>query len=167
MPPLPSWDIFIGLSLLVGIGYGFILRRDKAITFLCSVYIGMVIAATFSKDLYNFFQGDAVIANQIWIRSNTPLSTISIVLFLAAIVLVSGAISFSNSHKSEISPIEVIVYSALSIALIITSVIGFLPPETQKHCLEVSNIARIMIEFKSALVIAGPAALIILNFRRK
>ena len=166
MPPLPSWDIFIGLSFLVGIAYAFILRRDKTITFLCSVYIGMVIASTFSKDLFDFFQGNTVIANQIWIRSNTPLSTISIALFLAAIVFVSGAISFS-SNKSEISPIEITIYGALSVALIIVSIIGFLPPETQKHCLEVSSFAKYMFQYKSALVVAGPLALIFLNSRRK
>ncbi len=164
--PLPSWDIFIGLSFLVGIGYGFILKRDKTITFLCSVYIGLVIASTFSKDLFEFFQGNKVIADQIWIRSNTPLSTISIVLLLASIILVSGAINFS-SNKSEFSPIEVIAYSALSIAIIITSVIGFLPIETQKHCMQVSMLAKYLVQYKTVLVIAGPLSLIILNFRRK
>jgi len=167
VPPLPSWDIFIGLTFLVGIGYGFILRRDKAITFLCSTFIGMVIASTFSQDLFNFFQGNTVIANQIWIRSNTPLSTISIALFLASVIFVSGAISFTSSHRSDISPIEVTIYSALSVALIITTVISFLPPELQKHCLDVSIAARYMTQYKSALVIAGPLALIILNARRK
>ncbi len=167
MPSLPSWDIFIGLTFLVGIGYGFILRRDKTITLLCSTYIGLVIASSFSEDIFQFFNGNKVIANQIWIRSNAPISTIAIVLFVASVILIAGAINSSSNRTGDISPIEVVAYSALSMAIIITSVIGFLPEPARLHCLEVSTAARYLFAYKSLLLVAGPLSLIILNFRRK
>ena len=93
MSQLPSVDIFIGLAFVLGIAYGFILKRDKTITTLCSVYIGLVISSSFSDYVYHFFNGNTTIANQIWIRSNASLSTISIVIFLLCIVFISGSIN--------------------------------------------------------------------------
>ena len=165
--PLPSWDIFIGLTFAVGIGYGFVLRRDKTITLLCSVYIGMVIASTFSQDIFQFFNGNKVIANQIWIRSNAPISTIAIVLFIASVIFISGAINSSSNRAGDLSPLEVIAYSALTIGLIITTVIGFLPAETREHTLQVSLVAKYLYNFKTLLTVAGPLSIILLNFMRK
>lgn len=164
---LPSWDVFIGLFFLVGIAYGFILRRDKAITTLLSVYLGIVVASRFSQDIFDFFNGEKVIADQIWIRSNASASTIAVVLFLLTIVLISGAINSSNSRTSDISPIEVISYSALTIALILAYVLDFLPEPARLHYMEVSRIAKYIYTFKTLITIAPPIILIALNYKRK
>ena len=165
--PLPSWDIFIGLTIVVGIAYGFILRRDKTITLLCSTYIGLVIASNFSNDIFQFFNGNKVIADQIWIRSGAPVSTISIILFTASIIFISGAINSSSNRSGDLSPIEVIAYSALTMALIITSVIGFLPEVTRNHVLEVSVAAKYLFQYKTIVILAGPVSLISLNMFKK
>jgi len=165
--PLPSWDIFIGLTVVIGIAYGFILRRDKTITLLCSTYIGLVVASTFSNDIYQFFNGNKVIADQIWIRSGAPLSTISIILFAASIIFISGAINSSSNRTGDLSPIEVIAYSGLTMALIITSVIGFLPEATRGHIMDVSLVAKYLFQYKTLVVLAGPVSLIFLNIFRK
>lgn len=165
--PLPTWDVFIGLAFFVGIGYGFILRRDKTITTLCSVYIGLVIATYFSGAVFEFFNGNKIIANQLWIRSSLSLSTISIILFLLAIIFVSGAINSSNSRSGDISLFEVLVYSALMIALIISSILGFLPEESRNHYLEASRLARILYNMRTLLIITPPISLIALNLRHK
>lgn len=164
---LPSVDVFIALSFLVGIGYGFILRRDKAITTLCSVYIGLVIASSFAENIYDFFNGNATIANQIWIRSNASISTISIVLFLICIFFISGAISSSSNRSGDVSPVEVIVYSGLTVALIISSILNFLPPETRNHYTEISKAAKLLLTYRTVIVVAAPLMLVILNIRRK
>jgi len=164
---LPSVDVFIALIFIVGIGYGFILRRDKAITTLCSVYMGLVIASSFSETVFAFFNGNATIANQIWIRSNASIQTISIALFLICIFFISGAINSSSSRAGDISPFEVIIYSGLTVALIISSVLNFLPPEMQSRYLEVSRAARILLHYRTLIVVAAPFLLVVLNMRRK
>lgn len=164
---LPSVDIFIGLLFLVGIGYGFILRRDKTITTLCSVYIGMVIAGSFSETVYSFFNGNTTIANQVWIRSNASVSTISIVLFLICIFFISGAINSSSNRAGDVSLLEVIVYSGLTVALIISSILNFLPPETRMHYMETSRAATFLFKDKTWITVAAPLILVVLNIRRK
>ena len=164
---LPSVDVFIGLFFLVGIGYGFILRRDKAITTLCSVYIGLVVASSFSETVYSFFNGNTMIANQIWIRSNASIQTISIVLFLLCIFFISGAINSSSNRSGDISPLEVIVYSGLTMALIISSILSFLIPESRAHYVEVSKSAQFLVNYRALIIIAAPLLLVVLNMRRK
>lgn len=165
--PIPTWDVFIGLMFLVGVAYSFILRREKAITTLCSVYIGMVIASSFSETVFRFFNGNATIANSVWIRSNASVSTIAIVLFLLSIFLISGAINSSSNKAGDISPIEVFVYGVLTVALILSTILGFLSPELRAHTIEMSRAAKILYNYRTLIVVAAPLILVIMNMRRK
>lgn len=163
--PLPSWDVFIGIVFLLGIGYGFILRREKTITTLCASYIALVIATNFSQTIFDFFNGNKMLVNQLWVRSNAPLSTITIIIFLLSIFLISGAINSSMNKAGEISPIEVAVYSALNVAFIISSVLFFFSPEVRLHIIQSSRAANILYNFHTFIVLAPPVSFIILNIR--
>ncbi len=165
--PLPTWDVFIGLAFILGNAYGFILRREKTITALCSTYIGIVIASNFSGYLFELFNGNKFIADQIWIKSNASLSTVSIMTFLIATFLVAGSINSTKSRPGDISPLEVLVYSTLNIALITATIIGFLPDSTREAMISSSKIATIVYNYRTLWVVLPPLALIILNFRRK
>lgn len=164
---LPSWDVFIGLAFLFGIAYGFILQREKIIATLCSVYVGIVIASTFSQTVFDFFNGNAVIANQIWIRANASTSTIAIALFFISIVAVAGALNSRKSEKSgDISMPEILVYSLLMMALVIATVIGFLPEPIRNHALQVSKTAKIIMQFRTLLVITPMIFLVIFGWKK-
>ena len=165
--PLPTWDVFIVIAFALGIAYGFILRREKTITVLCSTYIGIVIASNFSDYLFELFNGNKFIAGQIWIKSNASLSTISIAVLLISSFLISGAINSSSSKPGDISPFEVAIYSALNMALIVSSIIGFLPDSTRESVIISSRAAAILFAYRTAWVILPPAALIFLNLKRK
>ena len=165
--PLPTWDVFIGLIFMVGVAYGFILRRDKTITTLCSVYIGLVIANSFSQTVFDFFNGNKIIGNQLWIRSNVSLATISIALLLLSIVFVSGSINSTASRAGEMSLIEIVVYSSLTIAIILSSTLNFLPEESRLGYLEASRLAKILFEYRTLILLVPPISLVVLNFRHK
>jgi len=165
--PLPTWDIFIGFAFVAGIAYGFILRREKTIITLCATYIGIVVATYFSKNVFDFFNGNKLFAGQVWIHSNASLSTVTIALFLLTIAGVSGAVISSSNKAGDVSPLEVIIYSALNMALIITIVLGFLPDEARMKYVETSKLASLVFHLRIWWVVLPPLALIILNFRRK
>ncbi len=165
--PLPTWDVFIVIAFVLSVAYGFILRREKTITVLCSTYIGIVVASNFSTYLFELFNGDKFIAGQIWIKSNASLATISISLLLITSFFISGAINSTSSKTGDISPFEIFIYSALNMALIISSVIGFLPSATRESMLIASKSASIIYSYRAVWVILPPIALIFLNFKRK
>ncbi len=165
--PVPTWDVFIGLAFAIGIAYGLILRREKTITFLCSTYVAIVVASNFSGYIFDFFNGNRVVADQIWIRSNASLSTVTIITFLITSFFISGTINSQSSKSGDFSFLEVAVYSALNMALIITSVLGFLPEEARANYIDVSRFASFLYSYKTLWVMLPPIALIVLNFRRK
>lgn len=165
--PLPTWDVFIGLAFVIGIAYGFILRREKTITFLCSTYIGIVIASSFSQYIFELFNGNKVIANQVWIHSNASTSTISIILLLVSAFLISGAINSTAKSGGDLSPFEIIIYSAMNMALIISSIIVFLAPEKRDALLAVSKIGSFLYSTRTVWVVVPPVVLIVLNLRKK
>jgi len=167
MHQLPSVDIFIGLFFLVGIAYGFLLQREKTITTLVSVYMGIVIATSFSQSVFEFFNGNKVIAGQIWIRSNASTSTIAIILFLLSTFLVSGAINSKSKRSDDLSLFEVIVYSGLMVALILSSILGFLPTVSRAHYIEISQAAKYLWNFRTLFVLLPPILLILLNWKKK
>lgn len=164
---LPSVEVFVGLIFLFGIGYGFILQRERVITYLCSTYIGIVIASGFSQTVFDFFNGNAFIANQLWIKSNLSLSTISIALLLISVFFVSGAINSQNKNATDVSSMEILIYSSLTVALILSSVLGYLPEEKRALYLDSSKTANFIYLYRNLLIIASPILLVVLNFRRK
>lgn len=167
MEHIPSWDVFIGLAVVLAVAYGFILKREKTITVLCSTYIAIVMSASFTEYVFQFFQGNKVIANQIWVKGNMSESTVAIALFLIVLFFVSGAINSSSSSSGDLSPFEVIVYTTLTVALVVSTIIGYLPEEARNNILGASKVGSVIYSMKTLWVIAPPISLVILNFRRK
>jgi hypothetical protein len=163
---LPSVDVFIGLFFLFGVAYSFIFNREKIVTTLCSVYVGIVIAGSFSQTIFDFFNGNKVVANQLWIRGNASTSTIAIILLLASVILISGAIKVGKKGE-ESSMLDVLLYGTLSVALILSSVMGFLPEATRNHYIEISQVAKYLHNWHTLFVVLPPIILIIMNFRKK
>ncbi|MCX6810181.1 MAG: hypothetical protein NTY30_00365 [Candidatus Berkelbacteria bacterium] len=167
MGKLPSWDILIALTFVLGVAYGFILKREKVITILSSIYIAIVMATSFTEYVFQFFQGNKVIANSVFIKGNMSSGTVAIALFLLVIFFVSGAINASSSRSGDTSVFEVIVYMALSMALIISTILGFLPEATREMIIGTSKVASIVYGMRTLWIIAPPISLVILNFRRR
>jgi len=162
---LPSVDLFIGLFLLFGVTYGLLFQREKIITTLCSVYVGIVVAENFTETVYQFFNGNKVVANQVWIKSNASASTVAIALFLTTIALISLAISVRRRADTSNSSINSILYSVLAVALILSTVLGFLPEATRSHYLEISTLAKYLYNYKTLLVVLPPIVLVVTGFR--
>src|SRR6476661_277846 len=129
---LPSWDLFITLFFIIGLAYGFILQRDRIVATLMSVYAALVVSQLLVDPVGQFFQGDKTIFNQIWIRSNTSPFTIHLALFVGIIVLLSAKGGMVGTKgRGVMSHAEVLVYSALTTALIVSSIFSFMPDPTR------------------------------------
>lgn len=166
MDKIPSVDIFIGLFFVVGCAYTLLLRREKAVATLAATYMSMVITANFGQSIYEFFNGNKVIANQIWIRSNASLTTVMVVTFLLGLVFISGAIS-ASLKRGETSAVEVIIISALNVGLIISAVFSFMSPEMRDSYIHTSKVAQLITHYNLIWTVLPPIALLALGFARK
>lgn len=166
--PAPSWNLAITVFFLIGIVFGYILQREKITATLLSVYVALVVTQLFSGNVFDFFQGNKILFNQVWIRSNASPFTVRILVFLAIIALLSakGGISGSKS-KGLLSPIEIMVLSFLTTGLILSSIFFFMPPESRDAFMQSSKLASAVIRYYPAWVLAPIVAMIGLGFIRK
>lgn len=165
---LPSWDLFITLFFIIGLAYGFILQRERIVATLMSVYAALVVSQLLVDPVGQFFQGDRTLFNQIWIRSNTSPFTIRLALFITIVVLLSakGGIGGSRS-RGVISHLEVLIYSALNTALIVSSIFSFLPEPTREAYATGSRLAGFLINRQEWWFLLPVGALIFFGFQHR
>lgn len=161
MAAVPSWDLFITLFFIIGIAYGFVLQREKVVVTTISTYAAIVVTQLFGATVQQFFQGDKTIFGQIFVRANTTPFTIQIALFAAVIALLSAKAGLSGGKgKGMMSPLEIIVHSFLSTALILSTILTFMPLEEQQNITAQSNLAAKLINMHNLWVILPIIALV-------
>lgn len=167
MTTLPSWDLFIALFFIIGLAYGFILQREKIVSTILSVYAAIAVSQILVDPVSMFFKGDKTLFNQIWIRSDAQPFTIHLTLFIAVIVLLSAKGALSGARgRGAISHLEILVYSALNTALIVSTVFSFLPEPTQDIYATTSRLAGFLINYHDWWIVGPVAALIFFGFQR-
>lgn len=151
----PSWDLFIGLFFTVVIGYGFVLQRDKVIVTLLSIYAGIVVATTFSPIVQKFFAGEQTVGNSVFIRSSASPFAIESVLFGLTIILIGAKAGLTGKNsKGVLSPIELMSYSAMNAALILTTIFGFMDDASRNHIIETSKLGSFVLQYNILWLIA-------------
>ncbi len=165
----PTWDLFLAIFIAIGVAYGIILQRDRIIATLTSIYLSLVITLTLSDTLIDFFQGNAFLFNRLWIPLKTSPFTITTGLFIVMIVLLSAkgahSFTFDQSRKNILGAIEVIIYSALSTGLIISTILSFMAEDQRSKLLEQSVIASKIFDFHDWWIVLPVFLLIISGFR--
>lgn len=147
--------------------YGFILQRERIVATLVSVYAALVVSEILVEPVSQFFQGDKTLFDQIWIRSNTSPFTIRLAIFILVIVLLSAKGGLSGTKgRGAMSHLEVLIYSALTVALITSSIFSFLPEPTQTVYAEGSKLVKYLVEHKDWWLLAPIGALIVFGFQR-
>jgi hypothetical protein len=164
---LPSWDLFIGLFFIIGLAYGFILQRDKIVATLMASYAALVVSDLLVEPIGQFFQGDKTLFNQIWIRSNTSPFSIHLAIFILIIVVLSAKGGLSGSKgRGVMSHFEVLLYSALTTALIVSSIFSFLPEATRDAYVASSRLVHFLVLYRQWWLIAPIGALVFFGFQR-
>ncbi len=163
---LPSWDLFITLFFIIGLAYGFILQRERIVSTLMSVYAALAVSDLLVTPVGQFFKGDKTLFNQIWIRSDAQPFTIHLVLFILIIVLLSVKGGVAARGRGLMSHFEVLVYSALNTALIVSSIFAFLPEPTRDAYAKGSRLVSLIITHHDWWIIAPVAAIVFFGFHR-
>lgn len=160
---MPSWDVFIIIFLVIAVGFGFIMQRDRVVSFLLSIYTGIVVSSVVVEPIRLFFTGNKTFANSVWIQANISPFTIQAVVFLVVAFLVAGKSGLGGkSTRGLLSPIEIIAYSFFNAVLLLSAVATFMPPEMRQGLQETSKMARFIIDYRLFWTIA-PVLLIIVT----
>lgn len=161
---MPSWDLFLSLFFVVGIGYGLVLQRDKAVTTLLATYVALVIAETWAEPLFQFFNGNKAIFN-VYVSGKVSPFALTAGLFVVFIVLIAQK-SGLKTRSINMTAFEILVFSFFSTALIISTVLSFMPSGDLNNMVAHSKIATYLIQYHKLLVVLPPIAVIIFGIRR-
>lgn len=168
MVTLPSWDLFIGLFFVINLAYSLILQRDKVLLTLISTYVALIISQNFSTIIGQLFIGDKTILGGLWIKSSASPFIIQTTLYALTIVILttkSGLGGNSGRRGGLLSPLEVIVYSFFTSALIISTILSFLPETDRDIFLAQSQIAKIIMDYHLWWLALPPVSLIVTGMR--
>jgi len=161
---LPTWDLIITLMLIVGIGYGVVLQRERIISTLVGIYVGIVVAQNWGPSVYQFFSGDNLLYNQLWIKANFSPFAIKAILFGLVVISLTVASDFAQSIKGSRAPLSglmVIIYSFLTTLLSISAVLSFLPKAQLNVIIVRSKLADFLISHYILWIVLPIIALII------
>ncbi|PIP51301.1 hypothetical protein COY43_00955 [Candidatus Berkelbacteria bacterium CG_4_10_14_0_8_um_filter_35_9_33_8] len=162
----PSWDLFIGLFMIIGISYGFILQREKTTVTILSSYVALVITQVLNPMIQGFFIGDKTIGS-FFIRANISSFTIQSVVFaLVIILLVTRSGIAGQRARGLLSPIEVMIYSILNSSLILSTILSFLPEEQKASIVASSKLASRMVQYHIWWLVLPAIAMIVIGFRK-
>lgn len=162
----PSWDLFIVLFLIIAVGYGFLLQRERIVVTLVSAYIGLVVMNLFWPEVFGFFHGDNPLLGRYFIRANISEAQTQIGLFLITMILVSskGGID-AERGRGWLSTFELAVLSVLAGALILATILNALPDANVAPLVEQSKLVRYLVTYHDLWIAAPAAALVFLGFR--
>ena len=162
----PSWDLFIGLFMIIGVSYGFILQREKTTVTILASYVALVITQVLNPMIQGFFVGDKTIGS-FFIRANvSPFTIQSVVFALVIVLLVTRSGIAGQRAKGLLSPIEVMIYSVLNSTLILSTILSFLPEEQKVSIAESSKLASKMVQYQTWWIVLPIIALIVIGFRK-
>lgn len=167
MPTLPTWDLFITLFFIIGVAFGFILQRDKVVLTTIAIYVALVITQTLADPILQFFAGDKTILHQIFIKGgNNAFAVKSVIFFIIMIVVTSKSGLEGKGSGGILSPIELIGFSFLNAALIMSSIFYFMDEPTRTAFSESSRLASFIVSHHTWWVLSPIALLIVLGIRR-
>lgn len=162
---LPTWDLFLTLFFVIGVAYSFLLQKDKVIVTLLSVYVALVLTSVLVAPIGDFFAGDRTILNQLFIKSSASPFTIATVVFALTIILVSTKSGLAGKDSGgALSPLELLGYSVLNTALILSSILFFMPEAQRDGFDTTSKIAHLLITYRLWILVLPVALLITTGF---
>lgn len=160
---VPSWDLFIIIFIVIAVGFGFIMQRDRVVSFMLSIYAGIVVSNAVVEPVRLFFTGNKTLADSVWIQANVSPFAIQTIVFLLVAFLVAGKSGLGGKGtRGLLSPVELTAYSFFNAVLLLAAIASFMPPEIRQGLQETSKMANFIITYKLFLTIA-PVILVIVT----
>jgi len=134
-----TWDVGIVAAFGVLLAYSLLIRKHKALATLVSVYIAYVVTSIWGDRVNEFFNGQRVLPNQIWVTIKASPFTIQVILLFVVTLLLSSFLKLGG-RRSKYTAVEVLVYSVSALALLVLFMITFMTPAMRVQVIHVSKI---------------------------
>ena len=163
----PSWNLFFIVFFIVGIAYGMMLQRERTVVTLVSIYVALVLTNLLNDPISKFFVGERTI-NSFFISSHVSPFTLKAGIFVLVLVLMitKSGLSGGSDGRGLLSPVEVFLYSFLNTALIVTTIMSFMPAEASASMIGQSSMAAFLAHHHTWWLLLPIACLIFFGWNR-
>ncbi|HSX41483.1 MAG TPA: hypothetical protein VLF21_02540 [Candidatus Saccharimonadales bacterium] len=152
LPSLSTDAIIIGGTALVAV-YGMLAGHGALVREAISVYVGIVIASTFGKPLYDYLQHSA--GGGLGVSQ----TLVQMLLLVVPIVLLQFGHRAPHTGKHGYSHIVTFSLAVLTSMLIVSNVIAQFDDVTRGHILDQSNLASTIYNLRIAWIGLVPVAI--------
>lgn len=159
---VPTWDLIVIVGFIFFIVYSLILQKDKILTSLVAVYVSIVVTQTLGDKVAAFFMGNNFIGN-FWIKANLDPFWVKIGLFFTIIIFfaIRSDIVVNMKKDNNGSIFMNLLYSISYTALLVSSVLTFLPGPLQNSFILQSRLANFLYQHQTWWVILPVILLLI------
>jgi phosphotransferase system glucose/maltose/N-acetylglucosamine-specific IIC component len=167
MAVAPTWDLFLGLFFAIGIAYSLMLR-EKAVTTLAAIYVGLVVSSVLSGNLQAFFAGDKPLFNQLFIRGDASPFAVQTAVLIGTVVFLTMKSSLSSvAGKGSYSPIELGIYGFFNAALLASTILSYASEATRATILESSRLAELLMNYQIWWLVLPVLFMIAIGFLKR
>lgn len=143
------------------------LQRERTVVTLVSIYVALVLTNLLNDPIAQFFVGERTI-NSFFVSSQVSPFTIQAAIFVIVLVLMitKSGLSGGMDGRGLLSPIEVFLYSFLNTALIVTTIMSFMPEEARTAMISQSSMAAFLASHHTWWVVLPIVCLIFFGWNR-
>lgn len=134
------------------LAYSLLIRRHKALATLVSTYMAMMVAVLWGDAVAEFFSGDRVLFNQVWIQASASAFTVKTALLVGLTGLLSAFMKLGG-RRSRYSTGEVLVYVTATMALATVFMLDFMPPDMRASVVAGSDILPLVQKFREWIIV--------------
>ena len=143
------------------------LQRERTVVTLVSIYVALVLTNLLNDPISKFFVGERTI-NSFFISSQVSPFTLKAGIFVLVLILMitKSGLSGGSDGRGLLSPVEVFLYSFLNTALIVTTIMTFLPDAARVNMIEQSSMAAFLVNHHTWWLLLPIACLIFFGWNR-
>ena len=134
-----TWDAGLLAGLGILLAYSLLIRKHKALATLVSCYIAYVMTTLWGDQVSQFFSGNQVLFNQVWIKASASPYMVSAIMLIVVTLLLSTFLKLGGK-RARYSSVEVVVYAVSTVALIGVFLVSFMNPTMRAQVFASSTI---------------------------
>lgn len=154
-----TWDSGIIAALALLLAYSLLIRKHKSLATLVSLYVAYVMASAWGERIAEFFAGNRVLFNQVWIKANASPPLVQAVLMVVIAFLLSSFIKLAG-RRSRYSVVEVVIYAVCTLALAVMFILSFLSPAQREVAMASSKIVPYIYNWRQVILVVPVLAMI-------
>jgi hypothetical protein len=160
-----TWDIAILAVGGIFLAYCLLIRKQKSLAALVSVYLAYLVTLSWGDWIAGLFFGERVLLNSVWIKSRAAPYMIEIGLYFLLVTLLTLFMK-QGGRRSRYALGETVLYCVLATAFATMAVVSLLPAEVRTTVIAGSKLVPYVYNYREWAVLAPVLVMVFFGITR-